>query len=315
MRRRLKARAGYFSQRENRNKFGKVTMDEIIRAVSQDGFVQISAVSTRDITERARCIHKTLPVATAALGRTLAAASMIGHTLKDGKASVTVRISGGGPIGNIIAVSDSEGNVRGYVQNPFVDVPRKYSGKLDVGAAVGTDGTLTVIKDLGLKEPYIGTTRLVSGEIAEDLTRYFFESEQTPSAVGLGVLVGRDQSVTASGGYIVSLLPGAPENLIDALESNVKQTGPVTDVLKEGDAEKLVCAVMAGLQPKILERAPVEYRCYCSRDRVLAAVSSIGGEELEDIKKKGEPVEVTCQFCDIVYSVVPDEIETYRKKH
>ncbi len=289
-------------------------MDEIIRAVSEDGFIQISAVTTRDITERARNIHKTLPVATAALGRTMAAASMIGHTLKDPLASVTVRVSGGGPLGNIFAISDSSGNVRGYVQNPCVDLPRKPNGKLDVGAAVGIDGTLTVIRDLNLKEPYIGSVELVSGEIAEDFTRYFYISEQSPSAVALGVLVDRDQSVMAAGGYIAALLPGAPESHIDALEKNVMQTGPVTDVLKDANAEALVKKVLAGFSPKILERTPIEYRCYCTRDRVMAAVASISEEELADIRQKGEPVEVTCQFCDVVYSLTPEEIEEFRKK-
>ena len=289
-------------------------MDEIIRAVSSDGFIQISAVSTRALTERARNIHTTLPVATAALGRTMAAASMIGHTLKSDRASVTVRISGGGPIGTINVVADSGGNVRGYVQNPHVDIPKKDNGKLDVGGTVGQNGTLTVIRDLNLKEPYIGSTQLVSGEIAEDFTRYFYESEQQPSAVALGVLVARDQSVMAAGGYIASLLPGAPEELIEALEKNVINTGPVTDVLKDGSAQTLVQAVLAGFEPKVLERSPIEYRCYCSRDRVLAAVASIGRDELEDIKQKGEPVEVTCQFCDTIYSVTPEEIEALQKK-
>ena len=289
-------------------------MDEIIRAVSKDGFIQISAVSTRDITERARNIHRTLPVATAALGRTMAAASILGHMLKDPKASVTVRISGGGPLGNILAVADSEGSVRGYVQNPCVDLPRKPNGKLDVGAAVGTNGTLTVIRDLNLKEPYIGSTQLVSGEIAEDFTRYFYDSEQTPSAVALGVLVGRDQSVVASGGYVASLLPGAPGGVIDALEQNVADTGAVTGVLENGDAEDLIRSVLRGFEPKLLERAPIEYRCYCSRDRVLTAVASIGEDELEDIRRKGEPIEVTCQFCDIIYMLTPGEIEAYRQE-
>ncbi len=289
-------------------------MDEIIRAVSNDGFIQISAVSARDLTERARNIHKTLPVATAALGRTLAAASMLGHMLKAPKASMTVRVSGGGPLGNILAVADSDGCVRGYVQNPCVDLPKKPNGKLDVGAAVGRDGTLTVIRDLNLKEPYVGSTQLVSGEIAEDFTRYLYDSEQTPSAVALGVLVGRDQSVTAAGGYIASLLPGAPDGVIAALEKNVAEAGPVTAMLENGDAEDVIRSVLRGFEPKLLERQSVGYRCYCSRDRVLAAVASIGGDELEDIRRKGEPVEVTCQFCDVVYALTPEEIEAYRRE-
>jgi molecular chaperone Hsp33 len=290
-------------------------MDEIIRAVSGDGDIQISAVSTRDLTERARNIHTTLPVVTAALGRTLAAASMIGHMQKDKKTSVTIRLNGGGPAGSIIAVSDSAGNVRGYVQNPHVDLPKKPNGKLDVGGAVGIDGTLTVIRDLNMREPYVGSVKLVSGEIAEDLTSYFYESEQTPTAAALGVLVDTDQSVLAAGGYIVQLLPGAaePDSVLDALEKNIAGTGAVTNVLRDGTAEDLVYRVLAGFEPRILERTPVTYKCYCSRERVLEAVSGIEQGELDDIEAKGEPVEVTCQFCDAVYRIEPREILEFRK--
>ncbi len=288
-------------------------MDEMIRAVSADGFIQISAVSTRVLTERSRQIHKTLPVATAALGRTLAATSIIGHMIKDPKASVTVRINGGGPIGSIIAVSDNEGNVRGYVQNPHIDLPRKSNGKLDVGTAVGTDGTLTVIRDLNMKEPYIGSTKLVSGEIAEDFTAYFYESDQIPTACALGVLVDTDQTVLAAGGYIVQLLPGAPETLMETLEKNIAETGAVTSILKNCSAQDLVSRVMNGFDPKILECKPIEYKCYCSRNRVLEALSSIDSSELNDMEEKGEPVEVTCQFCDVIYKVMPSEIDTFRK--
>lgn len=289
-------------------------MDEIIRAVSADGLIKISAVSTAAITERARVIHKTLPVVTAALGRTLAAASIIGHTLKDPKASVTVRINGGGPVGSIIAVSDCSGNVRGYVQNPHVDLPKKPNGKLDVGVAVGNNGMITVIKDLNMKEPYVGSTQLVSGEIAEDFSAYFYNSEQTSSAVALGVLLNTDQSVAAAGGYVVQLLPGAPETLLKTLEKNIAETGPVTTILKGSAAEELILRVLDGFEPKLLERSPIEYRCYCSRIRVLDAVSSIDENELKDIREKGEPIEVSCQFCDAVYSVAPEEIVAHREK-
>lgn len=289
-------------------------MDELIKAVSADGFIQISAVSTKKITERARQIHMLLPVATAALGRTLAATSIIGHTLKDPKASVTVRINGGGPIGTIIAVSDNEGNVRGYVQNPCVDLPKKANGKLDVGGAVGKDGMLTVMRDLNLKEPYIGSTQLVSGEIAEDFTAYFYESDQVPTACALGVLVDTDQSVLAAGGYIVQLLPGAPAGHMDALESNVAETGAVTNVLRNGTAHDLINRVMNGFEPQLFECQPIEYKCYCSRKRVLEAISSIDDAELDDIEQKGEPIEVTCQFCDSVYEFEPREIVMLRQK-
>ena len=188
--------------------------DQLIRAISKDGLVKAVAVSTRDLTERARQIHKTLPVATAALGRTLAAASMMGNALKEDGASVTLQIKGGGPLGTILAVSDNQGNVRGTVDNPAVDLPLRPDGKLDVGAAVGRDGTLTVIRDLNMKEPYVGSVGLLGGEIAEDLAAYFVESEQIPTACGLGVLVDRDQSVLTAGGYLIQLLPGAGEDTI-----------------------------------------------------------------------------------------------------
>jgi len=283
-------------------------MDELIRAVSQDGFIQIIAVSTREITERARQIHRTLPVATAALGRTLAAAAMIGSEMKVEEASVTVRINGGGPLGTILVVSDSHGNVRGYVQNPHVDLPLRDDGKLDVGAAVGRDGLLTVIKDLGLKEPYVGSVALVSGEIAEDFSVYFFESEQTRSAVALGVLGDRDQSVAAAGGYILRLLPGADDSLLDKLEQNIAETGAVTARLKDGSLESLIYRVLDGFSPHILERREIEYRCYCSEERVLAAIANVEDGELKEMAEKGEPVEVTCQFCDRVYRFDPAEL-------
>ena len=184
--------------------------DRIVRAISTDGMVQAAAICSRDLTERARQIHKTLPVATAALGRTLAAASMMGNALKSDGASLTLQFKGGGPLGTVLAVSDNEGNVRGYVTNPHVDIPLRKDGKLDVGTAVGHEGTLTVIKDLHMKEPYVGTIDLLGGEIAEDVAGYFVESEQIPTACALGVLVDRDQSVKAAGGYLIQLMPGAP---------------------------------------------------------------------------------------------------------
>ena len=283
-------------------------MDEIVRAVAGDGLIKIAAISSRNLTERARAIHGTYPVVTAALGRTMAATSVIGNALKKENASVTVRINGGGPIGSIIVVSDSAGNVRGYAQNPQVDIPRKEKGKLDVGGAVGKNGMLTVVKDLGLKEPYVGSTELVSGEIAEDFTAYFAQSDQQPAACALGVLVGPGGSVLSAGGYVIQLLPGAPDELIEKLEKNIADTGAVSSVLTETDAAGLIGRVMRGFDPIILEHTPVEYRCYCSRERVLDAVSGIDEAELEDIRRKGQPIEVTCQFCDAVYSFDPSEL-------
>jgi len=283
-------------------------MDRIIKAISEDGFVSISVISSKDISERARVFHNASPVVTAALGRTLSAASIIGSSLKKDGASLTVRIDGGGPAGIILVVSDYEGNVRGYVSNPDADVPKRADGKLNVGGVVGNDGLLSIIKDFGAKEPYTGATALVSGEIAEDFAAYFASSEQVPTACAFGVLVDRDRSVLAAGGYIVQLLPGAPNELIDRVEKNVEVTGAVTDVLKTGGAEALLESIMLGFAPKIIECLNVEYRCTCSRERFLAAVLSLDKSELDDMKTAGEPIEVCCQFCDAKYVFEPAEL-------
>ena len=247
--------------------------DQLVRAISKDGFVKAAAVSTRELTERARQIHQTSPVATAALGRLLAAGSMMGSDLKGEGASVTLRIKGDGPLGTLLVVADNQGNVRGSVQNPQADLPIRADGKLDVGGAVGHSGTLTVIKDLNMKEPYVGSVELLGGEIAEDLASYFVESEQIPTACGLGVLVDRDRSVLRAGGYLIQLLPGAPEGVIDRLEQGIMAAGAVTGLLKKNDdPESLLRRVMSGFELEILEKTPVEYRCYCSRERMAAAM-------------------------------------------
>ena len=258
--------------------------DRIVRAISTDGMVQAAAICSRGLTERARQIHKTLPVATAALGRTLAAASMMGNALKSDGASLTLQFKGGGPLGTVLAVSDNEGNVRGYVTNPHVDLPLRPDGKLDVGTAVGHEGTLTVIKDLHMKEPYVGTIDLLGGEIAEDVAGYFVESEQIPTACALGVLVDRDQSVKAAGGYLIQLMPGAGEDVITKVEGGIMAAGPVSALLdKNDDPEQLLRDVMSDFDLKILETCPVSYRCYCSRERVERALISLGRNELEQM--------------------------------
>lgn len=284
--------------------------DQLIRAISKDGFVKATAVSTRGLTERARQIHKTLPVATAALGRTLAAASMMGNALKEDGASVTLQIKGGGPLGTLLAVSDNEGNVRGTVENPAVDLPLRSDGKLDVGTAVGCDGTLTVIRDLNMKEPYVGSVGLLGGEIAEDLAAYFVESEQIPTACGLGVLVDRDQSVLVAGGYLIQLLPGAGEDTISKVEGGILAAGSVTGLLRENDdPEALLYRVLSDFDLEILEHSPIEYRCYCSRERMERALLSIGREELRAlIEEKGE-AELTCRFCDNVQHFSREDLE------
>jgi len=284
--------------------------DKLVRAMTSDGMVKAVAVSTRELTEQARNIHKTLPVATAALGRTLAAASMLGNALKEERGSLTLQIKGGGPLGTIVAVSDYEGNVRGYVQQPQVDIPLRADGKLDVGAAVGADGTLTVMRDIGLKEPYIGSVGLLSGEIAEDLAAYFVESEQIPTACALGVLVERDQSVRASGGYIIQLLPGAGEDVIAKVEGGVLAAGQVTGLLDaDPDPEAMLRKVLSDFDLEILETSPIEYRCYCSRERVTRALISLGVEELEGIIREQGCAEVTCQFCDEVHRFTAEELQ------
>ena len=284
--------------------------DMIVRAISSDGMVQAAAISSRNLTERARQIHKTLPVATAALGRTLAGASMMGSALKGQGASLTLQIKGGGPLGTVLAVSDHEGNVRGYVTNPQTELPLRPDGKLDVGGAVGHEGTLTVIKDLHMKEPYVGTVDLLGGEIAEDIAGYFVESEQIPTACGLGVLVDRDQSVKAAGGYLIQLMPGATEDTITKVEGGIMAAGPVSALLEQdSDPEKLLRAVMSDFELKILETQPVAYKCYCSRERVERALISLGPEELKKILEEQGSCHMTCQFCDAVYEFDGPELQ------
>ena len=290
-------------------------MDQLVRAITSDGMVQAVAVSTRDLTERARQIHTTLPVATAALGRALAAASMMGNALKDQNGSVTLQIKGNGPLGTVLAVSDHLGNVRGYVQQPHVDLPLRSDGKLDVGGAVGHTGTLTVIKDLGLKEPYVGSVELLGGEIAEDLASYFVESEQIPTACALGVLVDRDQSVKEAGGYIIQLLPGATEDIISRVEGGVLAAGPVTALLAENDDPKaLLERVLSDFTVETLETSPIEYRCYCSRDRVERALISLGRDELRSLLEEQGGCELTCQFCDRIHRFSGKELENLLQK-
>ena len=288
--------------------------DRIVRAISTDGMVQAAAICSRDLTERARQIHKTLPVATAALGRTLAAASMMGNALKSDGASLTLQFKGGGPLGTVLAVSDNEGNVRGYVTNPHVDVPLRKDGKLDVGTAVGHEGTLTVIKDLHMKEPYVGTIDLLGGEIAEDVAGYFVESEQIPTACALGVLVDRDQSVKAAGGYLIQLMPGAAEDTIAKVEGGIMAAGAVSAILeKNDDPEAMLRTVMSDFDLKILETCPVEYRCYCSRERVERALISLGRTELEQMLSEQGGCQLTCQFCDAVYEFTAEDIQRLLK--
>ena len=286
-------------------------MDEIVRVTAKNAPVKAMAITGRVLTERARQIHKTLPVVTAALGRSLMACAMLGDQLKGEGSSVTLRIKGGGPMGGLTAVSDPEGNVRGFVQNPAVILPAREDGKLDVGGAVGREGTLTVIKDLDMREPYVGMVPLVSGEIAEDVTEYFAVSEQIPSACALGVLVDRDQTVLRAGGYLIQLLPGADDTVIDKVEAGIQALGPVTSALleEEMDAEGLLRRALSGFELEVLEKHPVEYKCYCSRERVARALVSMGPDELRALIAEQGKAELTCQFCDAVYPFSREELE------
>ena len=283
--------------------------DYLVRGMSLDGFVKCVAIRSTEMVRRGASIHGTTPNATAAFGRALTATSMMGNMQKVENGSMTLQIRGGGPIGTITCVSDPQGNVRGCMTEPKVPLVEKYPGKLDVGATVGVDGTLTVIRDLQMKEPYIGSTELVSGEIGDDVTAYFAQSEQTPTACALGVLIDRDQSVKVAGGYIIQLLPGAPDETIDALEAGIRRAGAVTPMLDDGlTPEDILGQVMGSLGVVFLETQSVEYKCYCSRDRVEAALISLGREELKQIMDDGKPFPVECQFCDTVYEFTPEDI-------
>ena len=280
-----------------------------------DGFVKMVAIRSTELVRRGCEIQKTTPNATAAFGRCLTAASMMGNMQKVENGSMTLQIRGGGPIGTITVVSDAAGNVRGTMTEPNVPLVEKFPGKLDVGATVGTDGTITVIRDLQMKEPYIGSVQLVSGEIGDDVTAYFAESEQTPTACALGVLVDTDCSVKVAGGYLVQLLPGAPDEVIDAVEKGIQNAGAVTKMLEKGmTPEEILTEVCGDLGVLFFENEPVCYKCYCDRHRVEAALISIGREELAEIMADGKPFPVECQFCDTVYSFTPEDIGELLKK-
>ncbi len=289
--------------------------DYLVRGMTMDGFVKVVAVRSTELVNRGAQIHNTTPNATAAFGRALTAASMMGNMQKVENGSMTLQIKGGGPIGTIVCVSDPEGNVRGYVTQPNVPLEEKHPGKLDVGATVGTNGTLTVIRDLQMKEPYVGSVELVSGEIGDDVTAYFAQSEQTPTACALGVLVDTDLSVKVAGGYLIQLLPGAPDEVIDKLEAGIKRAGAVTAMLEQGmTPEDVLGQVCGDLGVVFMETTPVSYKCYCSRERVEAALISLGREELSEIQGENKPFPVECQFCDDVYTFTPEDIGNILKK-
>ena len=289
--------------------------DYLVRGMTMDGFVKVIAIRSTELVRRGAEIQGTSPNATAAFGRALTAASMMGNMQKVDNGSMTLQIRGGGPIGTITVVSDPVGNVRGCVTEPKVPLVEKYPGKLDVGATVGTDGTITVIRDMQMKEPYIGSTALVSGEIGDDVTAYFAQSEQTPTACALGVLVDRDQSVKVAGGYLVQLLPDAPEEVIDKLERGVQKAGAVTPMLDAGlTPEDILGQVCGELGVVFLDTVEVSYKCYCTRQRVESALISLGRKELTEIMEEGKTFPVECQFCDTVYTFTPEDIRNLLEK-
>ena len=283
--------------------------DYIVRGMTMDGFVKVAAIRSTNIVAEAARIHNTTANATAAFGRCLTAASLMGNMQKVENGSMTMQIKGGGPIGGITCVSDAVGNVRGYVMEPHVPLMEKYPGKLDVGATMGTDGTMTIIRDLQMKEPYIGSIELVTGEIGDDVTAYYVQSEQIPTACALGVLVDRDQSVKVAGGYLIQLLPGAPDEIIDKLEAGIKRAGAITPMLEAGmTPEDILAEVVGDLGVLFMGTQEVSYKCYCSRERVEAALISLGRKELTEIMEEGKSFPVECQFCDTVYSFTPEDI-------
>ena len=289
--------------------------DYLVRGMSMDGFVKAVAIRSTELVRRGAQIQKTTPNATAAFGRCLTAASMMGNMQKVEDGSMTLQVRGGGPIGTITVVSDSVGNVRGCVTEPRVPLVEKYPGKLDVGATVGTDGTLTVIRDLQMKEPYIGSTQLVSGEIGDDVTAYFAQSEQTPTACALGVLVDRDQSVKVAGGYLLQLLPGAPDEVIDTLEKGISRAGAVTPMLEAGmTPEDILELILGQFGLEILDKMPIQFTCNCTKSRVEKALISIGGKELQEMIDEGKSIEVNCQFCNKHYEFSVDELKKLYEK-
>ncbi len=289
-------------------------MGKIVRYITEDGSAFVIAMDSTDIVSEMENIHKTSATVTAALGRIITAASMMGDMLKSKDDSITIRMNGGGPCGDLIAVADDMGNARAYVQNPIVEIPLKHNGKLDVSGAVGTDGQLYVIKDIGMKEPYIGQTPIISGEIAEDITNYFATSEQTPSVCALGVLVNPDLSVKKAGGFIIQLLPGCPDEMIDKIEASIADLPAVTTMLDNGyTPDDIVKRALNGINIDKLDESECSYKCNCSRERVENALISTGLEALTEMAESDEDTKVECHFCNKKYTFSTDDIRNLIK--
>lgn len=285
-------------------------MGKIIRCLTQDATVMAVFLDSKDIVAQAERIHQTSAVTTAALGRLLTAASLMGVMLKGEDDSLTLKMNGGGPAGTVMAVSDSRGNVRGYVQNPIVEIPLKPNGKLDVSGAIGTDGQLQVLRDSGAAEPYIGCTPIVSGEIAEDVTSYYAVSEQTPTVCALGVLVNPDLTVQVAGGLLLQLLPFCPNDVIDRVEANVAKLEPVTTMLARGmTPEEILAVALDGMPFDVLDTYEPAYRCACSQEKVEGALLALPRDELLDLPDESGATEVTCRFCDRVYRFTREDLQ------
>lgn len=290
-------------------------MGKTVRMISSDGFIAASAIDATDIVQRAHEIHGTSHTASAALGRVLAVTSLIGGGLKVDGGSVTVRFDGDGAGGRIIAVAASDGAVRGWVERPMVDLERREDGKLDVGSFVGHEGSLTIIKDLGMRDPYVGTVGLVGGEVAEDIAGYFVESEQIPTACAAGVLVAPDGSILSAGAYLVQLLPGAGEDVVDKLERAIVGAGAVTKLFSAGNGpEAILRTLLDGFDPIKLDEYETPYRCDCSLERVERALVSTGKAALQEMIEKDRGAEVTCQFCDKVYRFTSENLAELLKR-
>lgn len=283
--------------------------DYLIRGIDKEGTIRFFAATTTNLVERARQLHNTSPTATAALGRALTAATILGVTLKNEDDKLTFKIKGDGPIGNIVTVANNRGEVKGYVGNPYADLPGRSDGKLDVAGLVGKNGYLMIIKDMGLKEPYIGYTNLVSGEIAEDLANYFYASEQQPTAISLGVLVDTDISARAAGGYMIQLLPGVRDEYIDRIEEIIKNAKPISTLVDEGlSAEGILKELFGEFQVEILDRIPLKFSCDCSREKTRKVLISLGKEELSRIIEEDGKAEVVCHFCNKKYNFTREEL-------
>lgn len=277
--------------------------DYLIRAIDKSGTIRLFAASTTNLVEEARRIHETSPTVTAALGRTLTISAMMGKMMKNDKDILTLKINGNGPAGMIMAVANNKGEVKGVVNNPKADLPARSSdGKLDVGGIVGDNGTLTVIMDLGLKEPYVGQTSLVTGEIAEDIANYYMVSEQIPSVVSLGVLVDKDISCRAAGGFMIQLLPNTKEEDIVKIEKAIENLEPVSSMIDSGmSPEDIMNRVLGDFEMELLDKSPLEYYCNCNREKIESVIVSLGNQEIEDIIEEDNHAEVVCHFCNTKY--------------